>query len=216
MKALRIEKLDDILHDFKNPGIAIAGFAKRAKRLLEKEDIRNVKDKIAEYLDIVMNEAIRMQEIAIYPNIEGRERVIDLTEVLRSRFRINEEAMREQKRTNIVLVREELENGLYIYCYPFALERVLDNLLDNATKAVPGEGGELSIRSYRVDEMACFEIRNTGKIPEESIDQIRKGEVKGRGLNIIYRFIETMQGKLEVYTDTDSTTVRVMLPLHRE
>ena len=216
MKALRIEKLDDILHDFKNPGIAIAGFAKRAKRLLEKEDIGNVKDKIVEYLDIVLNEAIRMQEIAIYPNIEGRERVIDLTEVLRSRFRINEEAMREQKRTNIVLVQVELEKGLYIYCYPFALERVLDNLLDNATKAVPGEGGELSIKSYRVDEMACFEIRNTGKIPEESIDQIRKGEVKGRGLNIIYRFIETMQGKLEVYTDTDSTTVRVMLPLHRK
>jgi signal transduction histidine kinase len=215
MKALRIEKLDDILHDFKNPGIAIAGFAKRAKRLLEKEDIGSVRDKIAEYLDIVLNEAIRMQEIAIYPNIEGRERVIDLTEVLRSRFRINEEAMREQKRTNIVLVQEELEKGLYIYSYPFALERVLDNLLDNATKAVPGEGGELSIKSYRVDEMACFEIRNTGKIPEESMDQIRKGEVKGRGLNIIYRFIETMRGELEVYTDTDSTTVRVMLPLHR-
>jgi signal transduction histidine kinase len=216
MKALRIEKLDDILHDFKNPGIAIAGFAKRAKRLLEKEDIGNVRDKIAEYLDIVLNEAIRMQEIAIYPNIEGRERVIDLTEVLRSRFRINEEAMREQKRTNIVPVQEELEKGLYIYSYPFALERVLDNLFDNATKAIPGEGGELSIKSYRVDEMACFEIRNTGKIPEESMDQIRKGEVKGRGLNIIYRFIETMQGKLEVYTDTDSTTVRVTLPLHRE
>jgi signal transduction histidine kinase len=215
MKALRIEKLDDILHDFKNPGIAIAGFAKRAKRLLEKEDIGSVRDKIAEYLDIVLNEAIRMQEIAIYPNIEGRERVIDLTEVLRSRFRINEEAMREQKRTNIVLVQEELEKGLYIYSYPFALERVLDNLLDNATKAVPGEGGELSIKSYRVDEMACFEIRNTGKIPEENMDQIRKGEVKGRGLNIIYRFIETMRGELEVYTDTDSTTVRVMLPLHR-
>ncbi len=105
MKALRIEKLDDILHDFKNPGIAIAGFAKRAKRLLEKEDIESVKDKIADYLDIVMNEAIRMQEIAIYPNIEGRERVVDLTEVLKSRFRINEEAIREQRRTNINLCR---------------------------------------------------------------------------------------------------------------
>ena len=216
MKALRIEKLDDILHDFKNPGIAIAGFAKRAKKLLGEKDIDIVKGKIAEYLDIVVSEAIRMQEIAIYPNIEGRERVVDLTEVLKSRFRVNEEAIKEHRRMNIKLIQNELQKGLFIYCYPFALERVLDNLLDNATKAIPEEGGELSIKSYRMDEFVCFEIRNTGRIPEENIEQIRKGEVKGRGLNIIYRFIEGMQGSIEVFTDTDSTTFRIKIPLYRE
>lgn len=216
MKALRIEKLDDILHDFKNPGIAIAGFAKRAKKLLEEKDFVEVKEKVSEYLDIVLSEAIRMQEIAIYPDIEGRERVVDLTEVLKSRFRINEEAIKEQRRMNIKLIQDGLEKGLLIYCYPFALERVIDNLLDNATKAIPEDGGELFIKSYKSDDMACFEIRNTGKIPEENIEQIRKGEVKGRGLNIIYRFIESMQGDIEVFTDEDSTTFRIKIPLYRE
>jgi signal transduction histidine kinase len=215
MKALRIEKLDDVLHDFKNPGIAIAGFAKRAKRLLETEDLNSVKDKIDEYLDIVVQETIRMQELAFYQNIEGRERVVDLTEVLKNRFRINEEAIREQKRTNITLKKEELQPGLLIYCSPFGFERVLDNLLDNATKAIPEHGGELSIKSYRNGNIACFEICNTGKIPEESIEQIRKGEVKGRGLNIIYRFIQAIHGSLEVFTDADSTTFRVMIPLYQ-
>lgn len=215
MKALRIEKLDDVLHDFKNPAIAITGFARRAKRLLETENIESVKDKITEYLDIIVDETIRMQELVIYPGIEGRERVIDLTEVLKSRFRINEEAIMEQRRTNIRLIQDELQKGLFIYCSPFAFERVLDNLLNNATRAIPEEGGELSIKSYRSGEMAYFEIRNTGKIPEENIEQIRKGEVKGRGLNIIYRFIQAMQGNLEVFTDTDSTTFRVMIPLYK-
>ncbi|MEW6213583.1 MAG: GAF domain-containing protein [Nitrospirota bacterium] len=215
MKALRIEKLDDVLHDFKNPAIAIAGFAKRAKRLLEAKNIESVKDKIAEYLDIVANETIRMQELAIYPSIEGREKVIDLTEVLKSRFRINEEAIREQKRTDIKLIQDGLQSGLLIYCSPFAFERILDNLLNNATRAIPEEGGKLSIKSYRSGEMACFEIRNTGKIPEENIEQIKKGEVKGRGLNIIYRFIHAMHGNLEVSTDADSTTFRVMIPLYQ-
>lgn len=216
MKALRIEKLDDVLHDFKNPAIAIAGFAKRAKRILEKEDLQNAREKIAEYLEIVIQETTRMQELAIYPNIEGRERVIDLTEMLRSRFRINEEAIREQRRLNLTLVHDELEHGLLIYCSPFGFERVLDNLLDNATKAIPQEGGLLRIKSYRLDQKACFEIQNTGKIPEEKIEQIRKGEVEGRGLNIIYRFIKAIHGDLEVFTDNDSTTFRVMIPLYQE
>jgi signal transduction histidine kinase len=216
MKALRMEKLDDVLHDFKNPGIAIAGFARRALKLLEKEDIAAVKDKIAEYLDIVVKETVRMQELATYQNIEGRERVIDLTEVLKNRFLINQEAIKEQRRMGIVMNANELQPGLLIYCSPFGLERVLDNLLDNATKAVPPQGGKLSIRSYRDGNMACIEIHNTGKIPEDNIEQIRKGDVKGRGLNIIYRFIQSNHGKLDVSTDNDSTTFRVMLPLHQE
>jgi len=215
MKALRIEKLDDVLHDFKNPAVAIAGFAKRTKKLLEKEDLLSVKEKLSEYLDIIIQESVRMQELAIYPNIEGREREVDLSETLRRRFKINEEAIREQKRMNIQLIDDKREPGLQIYCSPLGLERVLDNLLDNATKAIPEEGGELSIKSYRSGDMAAFEIRNTGKIPKENIGQIKKGEVKGRGLNIIYRFIQANHGKLDVSTDNDSTIFRVMIPLHQ-
>jgi len=214
MKALRIEKLDDVLHDFKNPAIAIGGFAKRAKKSLETENMEEAKGKISEYLDIVAQEAMRIQELVIYPNIEGREREVDLSETLKSRFRINKEAVREQRRTNIQFIQHELQPGLFIYCSPFGFERVLDNLFDNATKAVPEEGGELSIKSYRREETACFEIRNTGKIPEENIEQIRMGEVKGRGLNIIYRFIQGIHGNLEVFTDDSSTTFRIMIPLH--
>jgi signal transduction histidine kinase len=157
-----------------------------------------------------------MQELAIYPNIEGRERVIDLTYILKNRFRINEEAIREQKRMNITLVHEGLQQGLFIFCSPFGFERVLDNLLDNATKAIPEQGGELAIRSYRSNDMACFEIRNTGRIPKEKITQIQSGEVKGRGLNIIYRFIQAIHGKIEVSTDDDSTTFRVSIPTYKE
>ena len=215
MKALRIEKLDDVLHDFKNPAVAIAGFAKRTKKLLEKQDLESAREKLSEYLDIIIQESVRMQELAIYPNIEGREREVDLSETLRKRFKINEESIREQKRMNIRLVEDNLGPGLRIYCSPFGVERVLDNLLDNATKAIPDEGGELSIKSYRSENMAVFEIRNTGKIPPENIEQIRKGEVKGRGLNIIYRFIQANRGRLDVSTDDTSTTFRVELPLHQ-
>jgi signal transduction histidine kinase len=215
MKALRIEKLDDVLHDFKNPAIAIAGFAKRAKKLIEKENIQEAREKISEYLDIVIQETNRMQELIIYPSIEGRERIVDLTDTLKKRFKMNEEAIIEQRRLNIKVIRDELQPGLLIYCSPFGLERVLDNLFDNATKAISEEGGELCIKSYRSGDLAAFEVRNSGKISEEKIAQIRQGEVKGRGLNIIYRFIQSVHGKLDVSTDDDSTTFRIMIPLQQ-
>ncbi|MBW1803477.1 MAG: hypothetical protein JRJ85_22445, partial [Deltaproteobacteria bacterium] len=46
MKAQRMERLDDILHDFKNPAIATAGFARRLKRLLEQEGVNDEQSKI--------------------------------------------------------------------------------------------------------------------------------------------------------------------------
>ncbi len=216
MKALRIEKLDDVLHDFKNPAVAIAGFAKRTKKLLERDDFENARAKLSDYLDIIIQESMRIQELAMYPNIEGREREVDLSEMLRRRFRINKESIREQKRTNIELIEGEYTPSLSVFCSPQGIERVLDNLLDNATKAIPEEGGELSVRSYRSADMGVIEIRNTGKIPEENIEQIRRGEVKGRGLNIIYRFIQANRGELTVFTDKHATTFRIMLPLHHQ
>lgn len=215
MKALKIEKLDDVLHDFKNPSIAIAGFARRALKLLvENNNLDSIRDRLLEYLDIIAKETLRLQELAIYPHIEGREKVVDLTEVLKNRFEINAEAIREMKKRNIRLIQEELQPGLLVYCSPFGCERALDNLFDNATKAIPEEGGELAIKSYRDDSMACFEIRNTGVIPEENIEQIRRGEVKGRGLNIIYRFIQSVHGKIDVMISKDSTIFKVSIPLY--
>jgi hypothetical protein len=40
---------------------------------------------------------------------------------------------------------------LWIRCFPFHIERVLDKPLHNASNAIPEEGGELSVQSYRKD-----------------------------------------------------------------
>src|SRR5512136_2169959 len=95
MKGLRLEKMDDILHDFKNPAIAAAGFAKRVKKLLEEEDSPSKKEKIDQALNIILKETTRIQELALTLHLEGREgreEVVDLSKKLKRRFQINEEA----------------------------------------------------------------------------------------------------------------------------
>ncbi|OGP99775.1 MAG: hypothetical protein A2026_14135 [Deltaproteobacteria bacterium RBG_19FT_COMBO_46_12] len=213
MKGLRLEKMDDILHDFKNPAIAVAGFAKRIQKILEGGEFLSKREKVAQALDVILKETSRIQELALTLHGEGREEIVDLTERLKNRFLINQETMKELKRENIHLVEGELESALMIRCYPLHIERVLDNLFNNATNAIPQEGGKLSIRSYRREWWAVAEITNTGQISEEDKERYLHGEGRGRGLHITSRLVKLMGGKTEVEPGEGQTTFRVMFHL---
>jgi len=213
MKGLRLEKMDDILHDFKNPAIAAAGFAKRLQKILEEGDYLSKKEKVDQALDIILRETSRIQELALTLHGEGREEVVDLTEKLKRRFLINEEAIKELKRENIQLIEGDLESSLWIRCFPLHIERVLDNLLNNASNAVPERGGDLLIRSFRQDSWAVAEIANTGQISEEDRDRYLLGDGRGRGIHITTRLVKQMGGKVEVEAGQGRTTFRVMFPL---
>ena len=89
--------------------------------------------------------------------------------------------MRELKRENIHLVKRDLESSLWIRCFPFPIERVLDKHLHNASNAIPEEGGELSVQSYCKDPWAVVEIINTGKRPEEEKHRFLSPDISGRG-----------------------------------
>jgi signal transduction histidine kinase len=216
MKGLRLEKMDDILHDFKNPAIAAAGFAKRVRKMLEDGDYPSNKEKVNQALDIIVGETSRIQELALTLHGEGREEIVDLTEKLKRRFLLNKEAINELKRENITLTELDLESPLWIRCFPLHIERVLDNLLNNASNAIPEGGGSLSIRSYRKEPWAVAEITNTGKISEEDKDRFLLGEGKGRGLHITTRLVKRIGGKTEMEAKEGQTTFRVMFPLVKE
>ncbi len=145
MKAQRMEQLDDTLHDFKNPAIAIAGFARRLKTLLAKETPLKEDSSVKKYLDILVEETNRMQEMALSIHQAGKEQIVNLTEILKKRFEINREVIKEIFKANVTLQEGPFQDPLPVRCYAIHLERILDNLLNNATKAIPRQGGTLSI-----------------------------------------------------------------------
>ncbi len=216
MKGLRMEKMDDILHDFKNPAIAVAGFAKRIQKILAEGEYPLKREKVDQALEIVLKETSRIQELALTLHGEGREEVVDLSEKLEKRAIINEEALVELGKGNIRFHEKSLEYPLRIRCYPLHIERVLDNLLNNASNAIPEEGGDLSVRSYRQGDWAVVEISNTGQISEEDKERYLMGEGKGRGLHITTRLVKRMGGKMEMESGEGQTTFRVMFPMVTE
>ncbi len=212
MKGLRLEKMHDVLHDFKNPAIAIAGFAKRIQKILKGGDYPK-NEKVHQALDILSEETSRIQELALTLHEKGKELMIDLTEVSKRRFLINEEVLKELNKGNIQLIEGEWESPLWVRCFPLHIERVIDNLLNNASNAIPAEGGELSIRSYRKDTWGVVEINNTGQISEEEKDRFILGEGRGRGLHISSRLVKNMRGIMSVESREGQTTFCIMLPL---
>jgi signal transduction histidine kinase len=214
MKVHKMERLDDALHDFKNPAIAIAGFARRLKQLLEKRTSEQSEEQILKYADILVQETSRIQELALSIYKVGDEQVVNLTDVLKRRFEINKEAIKEQLKQNITLVEGPFDSSLKIRCYLIHLERVFDNLLNNATKAIPLKGGLLEIRTYADGEWACVAISNTGHVSEEDRLSILEGEGPGRGFYIIHRIIRLLKGKIEILEDKGMmTTFIVRLPI---
>ena len=180
MKGLRLEKMDDIVHDFKNPAIAIAGFAKRVRGCWTSSGTSQ-REKIHQAMDIILKESSRIQALALTLHGQGKETALDMTDTLKKRFRINAEAVRELNRRNILQVERELQFPLWIRCFPLHIERVFDNLLNNASHATP-ERGELSIRSYLKSMRAVAEITNTGEISEEEKERCLAGRGPGPGL----------------------------------
>jgi signal transduction histidine kinase len=213
MQAQRLEQLDDTLHDFKNPAIAIAGFARRLKTLLQKEAPWEETETIKKYLDILVEETSRMQEMALSIHHSGQEQVVNLSEILKKRFEINQEAIKEMLKANVSVRKGPFQEPLPVRCYPIQLERILDNLLNNATKAIPLKGGSLSVRTYVDGPWACAEITNTGLIAEEDRLRLLEGEGRGRGIYITQRIVRLLKGRLEVKVGEDSTTMIVCFPM---
>ena len=213
MKAQQMERLDDILHDFKNPAIATAGFARRLKSLLEKRCPEGGGEEIRRCVDVVLEETSRLQELALSVYGVGKEEVVNLTERLKRRVEINEQAIKEQLKQNVMVHLGPFEERLWVRCYPLHLERVLDNLLNNATNAIPPKGGHLWVSTFLDGEgRACVRIRNTGRIPEEERQKLLDGEGRGRGLHITHRIVRLMKGEVEVSVDEETTTFTLRFP----
>lgn len=215
IQAVEIEKLDDILHDFQNPAIATAGFARRLGRYCDQGLYEENRDKMHEALDIIIEETGRLQELALSRFAMGDAERVDIGERLDRRFKINEEVVQELNLSHVKMVRGRIEEGLSVRCNLLHIQRVLDNLLNNATKAIPRTGGTLSVSCTRVEGSALIEISNTGAFPEELLKKVDRGKGRGRGLNITRQLVRFMGGEMKIDRFPDSTTFLITLPLAR-
>ncbi|MGB9727824.1 MAG: PAS domain S-box protein [Nitrososphaeria archaeon] len=196
-------------HDLRNPLQAIINnvyiikskfldkLPKRTKIMLEKEGLEDILKRIENEISY-MNKIVRdLQDYSkpITPKY-SRIRLQQMIEKILSQIILSEK----------IVVRKEI-NVEEIVCDEMLLERILYNLILNAVQAMP-EGGILTIRGEKVDDNIVLAVEDTGAgIPENILPKLftpfftTKAKGQGLGLAICKRFIEILNGKIDVKSE---------------
>jgi two-component system, sporulation sensor kinase E len=98
------------------------------------------------------------------------------------------------------------------------IRQLILNLVRNGFEAMENKG-EVIVRSYLYDDSIVLEVQDKGKgIPEEVMDKIgipfvtTKDGGTGLGLSVCYRIVDRHEGKIDITTGGDGTTVTIKFP----
>jgi len=209
--SLRRELVANVSHDLRTPLSSLTGYL---ETLLLKENSLSPGER-REYLEIASRHADRLKKL-VYDLFElakldaheltpEREPFLltELTQDVIQKFQLR------AGQANVTIVAEEADDIPFVDADIGLIERVLDNLIDNALQHTPS-GGSIHVALESRDSEIRVRVKDTGSgIPEEALPHIfdrfyrkKSGESgtsgAGLGLAISQRIIELHGGKLTV------------------
>ena len=213
----------NVSHDLKTPLTSILGFSQALRdRTVEEPEA------VVETGGIIHEEAERVQalvdDLLFLSEIDARqvpllEDTVDLSVLTSRSTRRFAARFREQ---GISLTVDPLP-ALVVRGDAAKLERILDNLLDNALKYTPA-GGQVAVRATGGDPVTLAVFNSGSVIPPEELpriferfyrlDRARSGAQRGTGLglSIARELAELHGGTLDAESTDEGTTFRLRLP----
>ncbi|MEM2660510.1 MAG: PAS domain S-box protein [Nitrososphaeria archaeon] len=211
-------------HDLRNPLQAILNnlyiikenilstLPKRTRDALERKGIENVIKRIENEIAYMNKIVLDLQDYSkqITPKY-SKIHLPSLIEKTLTRINIPK---------NVSIHKETDAAVEYTVCDEVLLERVLYNLILNAIQAMPN-GGLLTIKCVKEDSFVSINVIDTGTgIPENILQKIftpfftTKAKGQGLGLAICKRFVDILEGKIEVKSEVGKgSTFTVKIPL---
>jgi signal transduction histidine kinase len=213
----------NVSHDLKSPLTSVLGFS----QALRDRDVEG-SDAVAETGGIIHEEAERVQslvdDLLFLSEIESGQvpllyDPVDLSVLTARSVRRFAPRFEEQG----IAVTVDTAEALTVRGDATKLERILDNLLDNAVKYTPS-GGTVTVRATGGD-VVTVSVHNSGSyVPPDELpriferfyrrDRARSGPQRGSGLGlaIARELAELHGGTLTAESDADGTTFRLRLP----
>jgi signal transduction histidine kinase len=221
MKAERLaisgELTSSVIHEIKNPLVAIGGFA---RNLLQSKGIHGAD---REKLEIITNEALRLERYL--ESLQSKVSEIkleegDINQVLEDNCQLLQKDFEDR---NITILKSFAPNLPRDYFDLVKIHEVFLNILQNAIEAI-GDGGIIRLSSWQDESKIHVQISDNGKgIPSDQIFKIftpfftTKEEGSGLGLAFAQRIVKDHGGNIAVTSaEGKGATFLVTLPLVRE
>jgi signal transduction histidine kinase/DNA-binding NarL/FixJ family response regulator len=202
------QKIDfflNLAHEVKTPLTLIGNYLdtfislkgrSREAQIIEK-NFNKLKNDIINFLD--------MEKLARGQVFYNHDQATNISEMLSEKIEMFEDSMYKKK----IHAAHSIEPGLFTKIDPFAADRVINNLIDNAVKFTR-ENDEVSIGLKAADDKIFFEVKDSGiGIPEdkqkhifEPYFQISVGhsniEGLGLGLSIVKKIIDEIKAEISL------------------
>lgn len=230
MENLRRELVGNVSHDLRTPLAVIHGYI---ETLMIKKDNLTIEER-DKYLNIILTSTEKLKkmvaELFELSKLESKQ-----VHPKKEPFFINE-LLQDVVQKYLVLARKKgvliqsvISNNIELVNADIALiERVLQNLIDNALKFTP-EGGTITIKTNNMDSAVEIQVSDTGVgIPEEQIpfvfDRYHIGDKRlsldknntGLGLAIVKKILEIHDATIDLTSKLNQgTSFSFQLPYHQ-
>lgn len=222
---LRRDLIANISHDIRTPISIIHGYVETL--IIKHGTLDETKQK--EYLDTIIKSTERLKHLVAdlfeLSKLESRQArpwkevffISDLLQDLVCKYKL----LAQEK--NIVLETEFLSGTPMVFADVAMIERVLQNLIDNAINYTP-ESGKVKIIVENIGTNVFVRVLNTGQeIPSYELPKIfdryykvesnKTGRGTGLGLAIVKNILEIHESDISAQSDPSKTTFSFHLPV---
>ena len=215
----------NVSHELRSPMTCMRGYVQAM------QDGVIPQEEMPRYLQIVLDETDRLtdlvKDLLDLSRLESGKFPLTLApfdgnELMRRNL-INFEPRIDQK--HIAVAVDLAEGPLYVLADANRINQVVSNIIDNAVKFLPAEGGRLTVRTRGAGRNVRFSILNNGPdIAEADLPYIferfykadkahTSGQGTGLGLSICQRIMQQHGSKITVRSGSGETAFEFELPL---
>ncbi len=207
-----------VAHEVNNPLMAISGYAEGIQRRLAKTRGQvppELQEHLAEYTDTIVKECSRCREIVrsllnfCHP-VASLFSPANLNDIVTETLKLLQYKLKNQDRLSVELL---LDPHLpHIHADEPRLKQVLLNLLTNASDALEGKPGSITVRTWLQQSQECvfLEVEDSGHgIPAAIKDKLfdpffttkAVGKGIGIGLSTCYNIVKEHHGDIDVISE---------------
>jgi signal transduction histidine kinase/DNA-binding NarL/FixJ family response regulator len=211
----------NLAHETKTPLTLINNYLHEyiTKKGEDNEELKVLKDNIQKLTNDIVN-FFDIERLARGFSVYDHNVTTNFSELLQSRVSLFTHAAK----TKSITFDWDIESRLNVNVNPSAVDRIINNLIENALKYT-NVNGRVNISLHRIDEFVVFKVKDNGiGIPEDLQSNVFEPYVQlgtskkntdgmGLGLSIVKKIVDQVNGKMRLVSKEGvGTEMSVFLP----